>query len=149
MYRGSGITEWARGTTKDEMSARLKRAEAEMTMAVNRMVRQSHGNSVSSGWYSDPQTGEPIPRNVGEMMALMHSEISEALEGYRKNTMDDHLPHRRAVEVELADLLHRLCDLAGYLGVDLGAAYVEKGLYNLRRKDHTPEARREANGKQF
>src|SRR5690606_34482374 len=66
-----------------------------------------HGLALRAGWWTDPVTGEPKDRNDGECIALMHSELSEALEGIRKNSNDDHLPHRKSVEVELADTLIR------------------------------------------
>lgn len=111
-------------------------------------VEECHGRSVKAGWYHNPATGEPIERNVGEMLALIHSEISEALEGHRKNANDTHLPGRKMIEVELADALIRICDLAGYLKLDLGGAYREKLIYNETRADHSREARA-AGGKSF
>ena len=61
-------------------------------------------------WWEDPRTGEPIQRNFGELIALCHSELSEALEGHRKGLKDDKLPHRDMVEVELVDCLIRIFD---------------------------------------
>src|SRR5208337_3442783 len=100
-------------------------------------------------WYHDINTGERIFLNNGERFALMHSEITEAFEGVRKGLMDKHLPHRPALDVELADLLIRVFDYAGENGVDLGGALVEKLEYNRTREDHTYAARREPNGKKF
>lgn len=115
---------------------------------MNVMVMECHGRSVRAGWYNDPVSGAAIRRNIGEMLALIHSEVSEALDGVRKNKQDGHLPHRKSVEVELADALIRIFDLAGYLKLDLGGAYAEKLEYNAKRADHTPEAR-DAGGKAF
>ena len=100
-------------------------------------------------WWHDPATGEPIQRNKGEMLALIHSELSECLEGERKNLMDDHLPHRRMAEVELADAVIRIFDYAAGFGYDLGGAFVDKMKYNAERKDHKPESRIQADGKKF
>ena len=61
--------------------------------------------------------------------------------------MDDHLPHRRMVEVELADAIIRIADLAGALGCDIEGAIREKREYNRQRADHKLEARNSANGK--
>jgi len=114
---------------------------------LNVLVAIAHGNSVKTGWYVDVTTGKRVPANVGEKLALVHSEISEALEGYRKILHDSHLPHRKAIEVELADAVLRIADLCGYLELDLGSALVEKMKYNTTRADHTLENRRKAGGK--
>lgn len=116
--------------------------------SLSRMIRECHERSVRAGWYNDPKTGEPISRNVGEMLALIHSEVSEALEGYRKNLNDTHLTDRPMIEVELADVLIRVFDLAGHLKLDLGESYRRKLLYNATRADHKPEIRA-AGGKAF
>lgn len=116
---------------------------------INAAVFDSHGASKAAGWYTDINTGLPIQRNVPEMLALIHSEISEALEGVRKGKQDDHLPHRPSVEVELADALIRIFDLAGYLNLDLAGAYAEKRDYNDKRADHKIENRLKAEGKKF
>ena len=88
-------------------------------------------------------------RNVGELLCLVHSEISEAMEGHRKLLMDDHLPTRTMLEVELADAVIRILDLAGGLGLDIGGAIAEKLLFNSTRTDHKIANRRLANGKKF
>lgn len=66
-------------------------------------------------------------------IALIHSELSEMVEGIRKDAMDDKLPHRKQEEVELADTLIRMEDYAGTYGLDLGGAREEKETYNLSR----------------
>lgn len=100
-------------------------------------------------WWHDPTTGERLNRNKGEMIALMHSELSECLEAVRKDLMDDHLPHRKGEEVELADLLIRVFDYAGAAGLDLDGAMQEKMAYNATRFDHSHEARLKYDGKKF
>lgn len=100
-----------------------------------------------AGWYTNLKTGDPLARNIPEMLCLVHSEISEALEGFRKDLMDTHLPDRKMLEVELADTLIRIFDLAGYQGLDLGGALIEKLEYNASRADHKIENRRQPGGK--
>ena len=118
---------------------------------VARMTRTCHGAALAAGWWTDLETGESLleTRNHGELFMLMVSEIAEAMEGDRKNMMDDHLPHRRSVEVELADLLIRVHDFAGAYNLDLAAAVIEKLDYNAQREDHKPENRRLDNGKKY
>lgn len=100
-------------------------------------------------WWQDPNTGLPIKRNKAELLALIHSEISEALEGERKDIMDDKLPHRKMAEVELVDAIIRILDYAAGFGYDLQGAFDEKMKFNAMREDHKHEARRIARGKQF
>lgn len=67
-------------------------------------------------WWQNPATKEPIERNVGELLMLMVSELAEGMEAHRKNLMDDKLPHRPGLEVELVDCFIRMMDLAGAYG---------------------------------
>lgn len=92
---------------------------------------------------------EQLVRNVPEMLCLVHSEISEALEGHRKNLQDDKLPHRKMIEVELTDAVIRIFDICAGLGFDLEGAYKEKMAYNAIRADHKIENRLMEGGKKF
>lgn len=119
---------------------------------ITAMIQLSHGASVSCGWWKDPDTGADLGDNpliFSNKVSLMHSELSEALEADRKDKMDEHLPHRKGVDVEFADTLHRIFDLAGKFGYDLAGAYIEKGYYNLERADHKPGNRQMAGGKRY
>ena len=80
---------------------------------------------------------------------LIVSEIAEALEGERKDSMDEHLPHRKMAEVELVDALIRIFDYAGAYDMDISGAFKEKMEYNRTRKDHSAEERLKPNGKRF
>ena len=114
---------------------------------LNELAAECH--AANQHWWHDPRTGERLARNKGELLCLMHSEISECMEGERKNLMDDKLPHRRMAEVELADLLIRVFDYAGAFDYDLDGAVAEKLAYNATRLDHKAEVRLRANGKKW
>jgi NTP pyrophosphatase (non-canonical NTP hydrolase) len=116
-------------------------------MNLNDLAKQVR--QANDAWWRNPRTGKPVKRNKGELLALIHSEISECLEGERKELMDDKLPHRRMAEVELADALIRILDYAGGFGYDIQGAFEEKMAYNAKRKDHTHKARMKKGGKKF
>ena len=109
----------------------------------------AHQTATDAGWYKNPETGEPIERNFGEVVALMHSELSEALEADRTDLMDDKLPHRKGVEVEFADCIIRILDTAAALGLDIAGAFIEKNRYNQTRADHKLKNRGAAGGKKY
>lgn len=123
----------------------------QLSVAVQTLVDACHAQAAESGWWTDIKTGESIrgKRNVGEMLCLIHSEISEAMEGHRKGLADDKLPHRKMFEVELADAVIRIADLAGAMGLDLGGAVTEKLAYNAKRADHRLEERVKDGGKKY
>lgn len=119
-----------------------------------------HKASADAGWWNDLKTGIDYKQEcrdgtrlgkalVAEKLCLVHSEVSEAMEGHRKGLPDDKLPHRPMIEVELADAMIRIADLAGALGLDLGGAIAEKMAFNAQRPDHKPEARAAAGGKAY
>lgn len=119
---------------------------------INAFVALTHGASSAAGWWNEPGTGVDLRTNpyvIGTKIGLIHSEISEAMEGHRKGAMDDHLTHRKSIEVELADAMIRIGDMAGVLGLDLGGAIVEKMAYNARRADHKMDNRAAAGGKVY
>jgi NTP pyrophosphatase (non-canonical NTP hydrolase) len=115
------------------------------------LTSQCHGASVAAGWWV-AKDGTPVQDNpyaFSNKLALIHSEVSEAMEGDRKSLKDDHLPNRDMREVELADAVIRIFDLAGAYGMDLGSAIAEKMAYNQSRADHQPAARAAAGGKVY
>lgn len=116
-------------------------------MNLNDYAHQVHQANLK--WWLDLETQQPITRNVGELLMLCVSELSEALEGNRKNLMDDKLPHRKMFEVEIADCMIRLFDICAGLGLDIEGAYHEKMAYNRTRADHTIEGRKSAGGKKY
>jgi hypothetical protein len=114
---------------------------------VNSLSTLCNGLSTDAGWWKGNE--EPSIECLAVKLCLVHSEVSEALEGLRKGLQDDHLPERKMFEVELADVLIRVFDLAGQLDMDLGGAMVDKLLYNQQRADHKLENREKENGKKF
>lgn len=112
----------------------------------NELAAELYQDNVDAGWWGAEMY---TPIGYATKFALIHSETSEAFEGFRKDKMDDHLPHRLAVEVELADQIIRTLDLAGSLGLDIDGAIEEKRAYNKKRLDHKREARQAAGGKKF
>lgn len=119
-----------------------------IAMTLNKLAAKCRADN--DKWWRDPRTQRKIKnRNHGELFMLMVSEIAEAMEGHRKDLMDDHLPHRKMVEVELADCILRIMDYCGEHGLDIGGALVEKKEYNFKRKDHTYAARLGKHGKKF
>lgn len=122
--------------------------------AGNVLKQLCHEASANAGWWTNIKTGERIdpwttPHLVAEKLMLIVSEVAEAMEGHRKNLMDDKLPHRKAIEVELADAVIRIGDLCGALGLDLGGAIEEKMNFNAIRPDHRIENRLKDGGKQY
>lgn len=116
---------------------------------ITSLVHTCYYNNFKAGWHTNPNSGELLNRNKAEMLMLIVSEIAEAMEGERKNLMDDHLPNRPMAEVELADAVIRICDYAGRWGYDLQGAISEKLEYNKNRADHKIENRLKENGKKF
>lgn len=127
---------------------------------LTKLQNEIHSSNLEAGWWTDLTTGTDLAEEarsnsrlgkalVAEKLCLIHSEVSEAMEASRKNLMDDKLPHRLGVEVELADAVIRILDLAGALELDLGGAIEEKRAYNLVRKDHQIANRLKQNGKAY
>ena len=99
-------------------------------MDIKELQIASHAIAVSKGWWEED-------RNIGELLALVHSEVSEALEEWRGGEglavirMEDGKP--TGFPVELADVLIRVADLAESAGIDLNAALKIKMHYNATR----------------
>lgn len=111
-----------------------------------------HMHAAQAGWWTDLTTGEPKQSNplaFGNATMLVVTELAEAIEGHRKDLMDDKLTHRKMNEVELADAVIRIFDLGGAYGLDIGGAIAEKLAYNATRADHKIENRIADGGKKY
>ena len=105
-----------------------------MSMTIETLVGESNQPAKSKGWWDDPD------RNIGEILALIHSEVSEALEVYRLKGKDslkenwlDEKGKPEGFTVELADVIIRIADLCGEFGLDLESALTTKLSYNQTR----------------
>lgn len=107
-------------------------------------IADIHARNVAAGWWADPKTGESLKgkRPALQLLALVHSEVSEGLEGLRKNLMDDKLPDRPMIEVELADAEIRTYDFMGGFDLEpvMDTGYCGRAFYQLRNVTTPAEA---------
>lgn len=90
-----------------------------MISNIREMQKRIH--ALNHRWWHD-EAGNRLDRNRGELLCLIHSEISEATEGELTGKLDDHLPLRLMAEVEMADAAIRIHDYAEGFGYDLQSA---------------------------
>lgn len=99
-------------------------------MNIAETIKAAHDNAINKGFYEEP-------KSFGDMIALMHSELSEALEDYRngykftQTYFEGEKPC--GIPTELADVVIRIFDACGYLGIDLESAITQKMAYNAKR----------------
>ena len=88
-------------------------------MSITRVAEMVHKNARDHGWWDEC-------RSTPEMLCLIHSEVSEALEAHRANS-------REGVEEELADVVIRVFDMAVGLGMNIERAILIKHAINIKR----------------
>lgn len=86
---------------------------------INEMAKEVHQTAVDHGWW---ETRRPVP----ELLCLIHSEISEALEAYRKQDEAN-------LREEMADVMIRIMDMAEAYGYDLESEIIRKNEINKAR----------------
>ncbi len=89
-------------------------------MSIKDYIKKCHKTAKEKGWWDSD-------RNEGEIIALMHSELSEALEAMRNHLGKD------AVAEELADCCIRIFDYCGAREINLEEALLKKMSYNKTR----------------
>lgn len=93
----------------------------------NAVADEVNKTAIAKGWWK----GE---RNEGEIIALMHSELSEALEALRHgNPASDHIPEFSGVEEEMADVIIRIMDYAKARKYRVAEAVIAKIEFNESR----------------
>ncbi len=98
---------------------------------LNELVKKAHENSKKHGFWEEE-------RNFGEVIALMHTELSEAFEEYRNGkgyneTYYENEEKPCGIPSELADVIIRICDFCGAYDIDLDKIIDEKMKYNEKR----------------
>lgn len=128
------------------MNTEFTQVERDLIEAIDAFCDECHAASVGKGFWKDYDNlvslvSSQFPQGlkaleglmIGQKLALMHSELSEALEGSRKDLGSDKLPGFTAEEEEIADAIIRAGDFAGKRRLRLGLAIVLKLRYNAGR----------------
>jgi NTP pyrophosphatase (non-canonical NTP hydrolase) len=109
-------------------------AVQQFLLSIRRASEEALAIALDKGFVQLDAEGALIPRNKAELICLMHSELSEMLEGTRKPGPDVHCPEFSSEEIELADLLIRAFNYAREHNLRLGEAVIAKMRFNTSRE---------------
>ena len=114
---------------KQQIGATLAVLMPAIAFQIEQLQLQVYAANEAQGFWDGPGND-----NNASKIALMHSELSEALEADRKGIeSDDKIPDFTGVEAELADTVIRILDFSGRHNLRLGEAIQAKLLFNLSR----------------
>lgn len=94
------------------------------------LSEEAYAIAIDKGWFNENEM-----RNFGELLALVHSEVSEALEAGRiGNPESEKIPGNSHVSEELADVVIRVLDISEHFSLNVPDAIIAKMEFNRTRE---------------